>query len=91
MSVVHKEYPSKDIWFTEGSGGEWGFPKWKTAFLNPVSYTHLDVYKRQTITSIIGGMQLFDVPATLTNGTGDPNKAVLTTAMYLYNLSLIHI
>lgn len=38
-----------------------------------------------TITSIIGGMQLFDVPATLTNGTGDPNKAVLTTAMYLYN------
>ena len=24
MSVVHKEYPTKDIWFTEGSGGEWG-------------------------------------------------------------------
>ena len=38
-----------------------------------------------TITSIIGGMQLFDVPATLTNGTGDPKKVVLTTAMYLYN------
>lgn len=38
-----------------------------------------------TITSIIGGMQLFDVPATLTNGTGDPQKAVLTTSMYLYN------
>ena len=37
MSVVHKEYPSKDIWFTEGSGGEWGFPKWKTAFLNQSS------------------------------------------------------
>ncbi len=40
-----------------------------------------------TITSIIGGMQLFDVPATLTNGSGDPQKAVLTTAMYLYNQS----
>ena len=38
-----------------------------------------------TITSIIGGMQLFDVPTTLTNGTGDPNKSVLTTSMYLYN------
>ncbi|WP_130837450.1 glycoside hydrolase family 30 beta sandwich domain-containing protein [Lachnoclostridium sp. Marseille-P6806] len=37
MSVVHKEYPTKDIWFTEGSGGEWGFPKWKTAFLNQSS------------------------------------------------------
>lgn len=38
-----------------------------------------------TITSIIGGMQLFDVPATLTNSMGDPRKATLTTAMYLYN------
>lgn len=38
-----------------------------------------------TITSIIGGMQLFDVPATLTNGTGDPRKSILTTSMYLYN------
>lgn len=37
MSVVHKEYPTKDIWFTEGSGGEWEFPKWKTAFLNQSS------------------------------------------------------
>lgn len=38
-----------------------------------------------TITSIIGGMQLFDVPATLTNSQGDPRKAILTTSMYLYN------
>ena len=30
-------------------------------------------------------MQLFDVPATLTNGTGDPRKSILTTSMYLYN------
>ncbi len=37
------------------------------------------------VTSIIGGMQLFDVPSTLSNGTGDPDKAVLTTSMYLYN------
>ena len=38
-----------------------------------------------TITSIIGGMQLFDVPATLTNGQGNPRKAILTTVIYLYN------
>lgn len=38
-----------------------------------------------TITSVIGGMQLFDVPATLTNGLGEPRKSILTTAMYLYN------
>ena len=37
------------------------------------------------ITSLIGGLQLFDVPQILTNGTGDPNKSVLTTSMYLYN------
>lgn len=37
-----------------------------------------------TITSIIGGMQLFDVPSTLSDGTGDPDKSVLTTSMYLY-------
>lgn len=38
-----------------------------------------------SITSIIGGMQLFDVPATLTNSLGDPRKSILTTTMYLYN------
>ena len=30
-------------------------------------------------------MQLFDVPATLTNSLGDPRKSILTTTMYLYN------
>ncbi len=38
-----------------------------------------------TITSIIGGMQLFDVPAVLTDGQGAPQKSILTTAMYIYN------
>jgi multiple sugar transport system permease protein len=38
-----------------------------------------------TITSIIGGMQLFDVPAVLTDGLGAPQKSILTTAMYIYN------
>ena len=38
----------------------------------------------QVITSIIGGMQIFDQPYTLTNGTGNPNNATLTSVMYLY-------
>lgn len=38
-----------------------------------------------TITSIIGGMQLFDVPAVLTDGQGAPQKSILTTAIYIYN------
>lgn len=38
-----------------------------------------------TITSIIGGMQLFDVPSTMSDGTGEPDKAILTVSMYLYN------
>lgn len=37
------------------------------------------------VSSIIGGMQLFDVPATLTNGDGEPQKIALTTTMYVYN------
>ncbi|KRG09835.1 carbohydrate ABC transporter permease [Lederbergia galactosidilytica] len=38
----------------------------------------------QVITSIIGGMQIFDQPYTLTDGTGEPDKATLTSVMYLY-------
>lgn len=36
-------------------------------------------------TSIIGGMTIFDVPFTLTNGSGAPNDSALTMVMYLYN------
>lgn len=37
------------------------------------------------LTSIIGGMQLFDVPATITDGMGAPDKSILTISMYIYN------
>ncbi len=37
-----------------------------------------------TITSIIGGMQIFDVPANLTNVNGDPQRAIMTSSMYIY-------
>ena len=34
-------------------------------------------------TSLIGGLQLFDVPQILTNGTGDPMRSTMTLIMYL--------
>lgn len=38
-----------------------------------------------TLTSVMGGMQIFDVPATLTDGLGSPQRSILTVAMYIYN------
>ena len=35
------------------------------------------------ITSMIGGIQLFDVPQILTNGNGNPNRTSMTLIMYL--------
>ena len=35
------------------------------------------------ITSLIGGLQLFDVPQILTNGTGNPMRSTMTLIMYL--------
>lgn len=37
------------------------------------------------ITSLIGGLQLFDVPQILTNGTGDPMRNTMTLIMFLNN------
>ena len=35
------------------------------------------------ITSMIGGVQMFDVPQVLTNGIGTPNNTSMTLIMYL--------
>ncbi|MDL2300512.1 sugar ABC transporter permease [Clostridiaceae bacterium OttesenSCG-928-D20] len=35
------------------------------------------------ITSLIGGLQMFDVPQILTNGNGNPNRSAMTVIMYL--------
>ena len=37
------------------------------------------------ITSMLGGLQMFDVPQILTNGRGSPNRMVTTIIMYLNN------
>lgn len=38
------------------------------------------------ITSLIGGLQMFDVPSILTNGAGTPNNSTMTLIMYLNTL-----
>ena len=35
------------------------------------------------ITSLVGGLQMFDVPQILSNGQGTPNKSTMTVIMYL--------
>ncbi len=37
------------------------------------------------ITSLIGGMQIFDIPMILTDGQGAPQGSINTMVMYLYN------
>ncbi len=37
------------------------------------------------ITSLIGGLQMFDVPQILTNGKGEPDRTSMTLIMYLNN------
>ncbi len=37
------------------------------------------------ITSMIGGLQMFDVPQILTNGKGGPDRTTTTMIMYLNN------
>lgn len=37
------------------------------------------------ITSIIGGLQMFDVPQILTNGQGNPDRTSTTLIMFLNN------
>nr|WP_319488734.1 sugar ABC transporter permease [uncultured Caproiciproducens sp.] len=37
------------------------------------------------ITSLIGGLQMFDVPQILTNGSGNPDRSATTMIMYLNN------
>ncbi len=39
------------------------------------------------VTSLIGGLQLFDVPLLLTDGIGQPGGSLLTVMMYSFNLA----
>ena len=43
----------------------------------------LPIFVYVLITSLIGGIQMFDVPQILTNGEGNPNRTSMTIIMYL--------
>ncbi|MBP3743755.1 MAG: sugar ABC transporter permease [Treponema sp.] len=43
----------------------------------------LPIFVYVLITSLIGGIQMFDVPQILTNGTGQPNRTTMTIIMKL--------
>lgn len=37
------------------------------------------------VTSLIGGLQIFDIPRVISNGRGGPDNALTTMVLYLYN------
>ncbi len=41
------------------------------------------------ITSLIGGLQIFDLPKMMTDGRGAPNDSLLTIVMYSYNQAFV--
>jgi multiple sugar transport system permease protein len=43
----------------------------------------LPIFAYVLITSLIGGLQMFDVPQILTNGNGNPNRTSMTLIMFL--------
>ena len=45
----------------------------------------LPIFVYVLITSLIGGIQMFDVPQILTNGKGTPNRTTMTIIMKLNN------
>ena len=64
-----------------------GLAKVSGGKLEPVSYTHLDVYKRQVVVtlSIAGGLKVFDIIYVITNGgPGFDTQAVSYTHLDVY-------
>lgn len=63
-----------------------GANKWQT-FKNITLPNLRPTMIYMVITSMIGGMTMFDIPYVLTNGDGSPQGSILTVVMYLYNQS----
>lgn len=72
---------SKDYYeaaFIDGAG------RWKV-FTNVTLPLLKPIMLYVAITSLIGGLQMFDVPFLITDGIGSPSGALNTTVMYLFN------
>jgi len=60
-----------------------GASKWQT--FKSVTLPQLrSIMTYQVVTSIIGGLSMYDLPQVLTNGTGAPLNSVTTMVMYIY-------
>lgn len=59
-----------------------GASSWKT-FWNVTLPSIKPILVYVFLTSLIGGIQMFDVPQILTNGSGGPNRTSMTMIMYL--------
>jgi len=60
-----------------------GANKWQTfRFVTLPQLRSIMTY--QVVTSIIGGLSMYDIPQVLTNGTGAPQNKVTTMVMHIY-------
>ena len=66
QTEVFREYPEKDVYFTEASGGEW-IPPFEQAFLSQIK-TGIDVFRNYSRTYVLWNMALDE-----TNGPVVPN------------------
>jgi ABC-type sugar transport system permease subunit len=61
-----------------------GAGRWKTFFSITIPLLK-PILLYVAITSLIGGLQLFDIPFLITDGAGAPSNSLNTVVMYLYN------
>jgi len=60
-----------------------GASKWQT--FKSITLPQLrPIMTYQVVTSIIGGLSMYDIPQVMTNGTGAPQNSVTTMVMYIY-------
>ena len=64
LARVKRMYPDKEIWFTEGSGGDWGYKQWREAFLYQ-SNSIIDICRNWSQSIVYWNMALDE------NGTPD--------------------
>jgi len=56
QTEVYRQYPEKDVYFTEASGGEW-IPPFEAAFLSQIK-TGIDVFRNYSRTYVLWNMAL---------------------------------
>jgi len=89
QTEVFREYPTKDVYFTEASGGEW-IPPFEQAFLSQIK-TGIDVFRNYSRTYVLWNMALDEKNGPVVPGFGNSTcRGVVTvnqqTKALTYNL-----